>query len=261
MRLHAFEGLRYAVTGAEAGELAAPPYDQIDDSSRDRFQAQSPHQFVHLTKPVAPGGLGDPYAHAAAQHRSWLSAGVIVRDHPPSLYPYAIDLLQGGRRLGVMALVTYAPATVIRPHEETLDKPRADRLALLEATRVDLEPALFLAEDEGGLEPLLAADSLGTPLVDHTDADGHHHRLYRVSGTARIRAYQELLESRTAAIADGHHRYRVGQDFARLHNASPDSAAGNKLAVVTSIQAPALRIDPIHRALRVAPTSAAMARL
>jgi uncharacterized protein (DUF1015 family) len=261
MRLHAFEGLHYAVTGVEAGALAAPPYDQIDDLARDRFHAQSPHQFAQLTRPFAPGDADAAYEHAAVLHRSWFASGVIVRDHPPALYPYAIDLAEGGRRLGLMALVSYAPPTVIRPHEKTLDKARADRLALLEAMRVDLEPSLFLAEDDGGLEPLLAADSSGTPLVDHTDSDGHHHLLYRVKDPARIKAYRDLLENRTAAIADGHHRYQVGGDFARNHNAGPETAAGNKLAVITSIEAPALRIDPIHRALHTAPTATAMAAL
>src|SRR5258708_14868444 len=55
MRVFAFEGLRYGAKAGDAGRLAAPPYDQIDDAARDRFQAASPYQFVHLTRPVATG--------------------------------------------------------------------------------------------------------------------------------------------------------------------------------------------------------------
>src|SRR6202040_3478617 len=159
MRLFAFEGLRYGPRAGDAGRLAAPPYDQIDDAARDRFQAASPNHFVHLTRPVATGA-GDPYRHAAELHGGWLRDGVVVRGEQPSLFPSVVELAGGGpgssggtpgRRLGVMALVGYAPASEIRPHEQTLDKPLADRLALLEATRVDLEPALLLAEEGGQL--------------------------------------------------------------------------------------------------------------
>jgi len=298
MRLFAFEGLRYGAGAGDAGRLAAPPYDQIDDAARDRLQAASPYHFVHLTRPVATGsplaaaapsgsaeetGAGDPYRHAAELHRRWLRDGIVVRDEQPSLYPYVVELAGGGpgssagpagRRLGVMALVGYAPASEIRPREQTLDKPLADRLALLEATRVDLEPALLLAEDGGELDDLLAADLEGRaghadapdagnagkhrapqgapprPLVDYRDDAGNHHLLFRIADPGRIAAYQQALAARPAAIADGHHRYKVGQRFAAEHPGSAGTAAGAKLAVVTSMSSRALTIDPIHRALR-----------
>jgi uncharacterized protein (DUF1015 family) len=257
MRLLAFQGLRYTAKAGEAGMLAAPPYDQIDDAARDRFHAASPFHFVHLTRPSPP----DPYQRAAQLHRQWEHDGIIARDERPAIYPYVIQLADGGpggRRLGVMGLAEYAPASVIRPHEQTLDKPLADRTALLDAMRVDLEPALLLAEDDGRLEELLAADLAGAgqplppALVDYRDAEGNHHLLFRLDDPARIAEYQRALASRPAAIADGHHRYKVGQLFAAAHpqaGAGP-TAAGAKLAVISSIQAPALTIDPIHRALR-----------
>jgi uncharacterized protein (DUF1015 family) len=197
MRLFAFEGLHYSANAgdpSEIGELAAPPYDQINDSLRDRFHTQSPHQFVHLTKPVAPEG-GDPYRFAAALHHRWLNEGVIERDPRPAIYPYVIELAGGGERLGLLGLVGYEDASVIRPHEQTLDKPLADRTALLEATRVDLEPVLLLSEDQGRLDALLREDLKGAqPLVRHRDADGHFHVLYRIDDPARIALYKQVLD-------------------------------------------------------------------
>ncbi len=251
MRLHAFQGLRYTRPADDAGALAAPPYDQIDDRLRDRFHAQSPHQFVHLTRPAAPAG-GDPYGHAAALHARWLQEGVVAREDQPVLYPYVIELAGGGRRLGICGLVELEDARAIRPHERTLDKPFADRLALLEATRVDLEPVLLLSEDGGRLDALLAADLDGAaPLVRHRDADGNTHLLYRLAGEERLALYREALAG-PAAIADGHHRYKVAQRFAAQHASAPGTAAAAKLAVVTSLDSPALTIDPIHRGLRQA---------
>ncbi|MEA2604029.1 MAG: hypothetical protein QOF89_5021 [Acidobacteriota bacterium] len=259
MRLYAFEGIHYTPRAGDAddadaaGHLAAPPYDQINDALRDRFHVQSPHQFVHLSKPVAPEG-GDPYHFAAALHRRWLAEGIIARDPRPAIYPYVIELTggnePGGERLGVLGLVRYEDPAVIRPHEQTLDKPLADRAALLEAMRVDLEPVLLLSEDQGRLDALLREDLAGAhPLVRHRDAEGHFHVIYRVDDPARIARYREVLDV-PSAIADGHHRYKVGQRFAREHGAAPDTAAAAKLAVITSLDSPALTIDPIHRAFK-----------
>ena len=252
MRLFAFEGIRYTPKAGNAGDtglLAAPPYDQINEAARDRFHAQDPHQFVHLTRPVAPEG-GDPYRFAAALHHRWMDEGILDRDGRPALYPYVIELAGGGRRLGVLGLAGLEDATVIRPHEQTIDKPLADRLALLSATHVDLEPVFLLSEDAGKLDALIAEDVSGaTPLVRHRDADGHFHVVYRVDDPERIRLYQQAA-SGPAAIADGHHRYKVAQKFAGERGIRPGTAASAKLAVVTSIAAPALSIEPIHRALR-----------
>lgn len=248
MRLYAFQGLRYTAGPADAGALAAQPYDQINQELRDRYHAQHPNQFVHLTMPLPARDL-DMYASAADRHARWLQDGVIARDDRPALYPYVIELAGGGRRLGVAGLAQLADAKEIRPHEHTLDKPLADRLNLLRATRVDLEPALLLSEDGGELDRLVAADVEGAePLVDHVDPDGHHHLIYRVDDPDRIALYRNAL-SGPAAIADGHHRYKVAQRFAGESGAQPGTAAGAKLAIVTSLSSPALTIDPIHRAL------------
>ncbi len=249
MRLYAFEGLHYTPKAGDAGELAAPPYDQINDAQRDRFHTQSPYQFVHLTRPVAPEG-GDPYRFAAALHHRWLHDGVIERDPRPAIYPYVIELANGGQRLGLLGLVRYEDPSVIRPHEQTLEKAIADRTALLEATRADLEPALILSEDGGKLDALLHEDLPGaTPLARHRDAEGHVHAVYRIDDPARIALYRQALDV-PAAIADGHHRYKVGQRYAQSHHAQPDTAAAAKLAVITSLDSPALTIDPIHRAFQ-----------
>ncbi len=249
MRLFAFEGLHYTPQAGDAGELAAPPYDQINDTLRDRFHAQSPHQFVHLTRPVDPADH-DVYKAAADLHGRWIEEGVIARDARPALYPYVIELAGGGRRLGVCGLVELAPASVIRPHEQTLDKPLADRLALLSAMQVDLEPALLLSEDAGRLDALLEEDLAGAqPLVRHRDADGNFHVLYRIDDPDRIALYRRALDV-PSAIADGHHRYKVAQRFAQERGIRPGTAASAKLAVITSLDSPALTIEPIHRALR-----------
>lgn len=263
MRLYAFQGLRFDRPAAEIDPLVAPPYDQIDDRLRDALHGKSPHQFTWLTRPV-PGESGDAYRESARLHARWLADGTVRRDAQPSLYPYAIELAGGGRRLGLAALVGVEgpEAGIIRPHEETVAKPLADRVALLQANRVDLEPVFFLADDGGSLDALLAEDvAAGEPVAVHTDPDGHRHLLHRVADPARIARYRGLLAPLPAAIADGHHRYKTAWLHARETGAAPGTAAAAKLAVVTSGASPGLTIDPIHRGLEAAPDLAPLARL
>jgi uncharacterized protein (DUF1015 family) len=259
MRLHAFQGIRFGGSAEEAGRLAAPPYDQIGRRLRDQLHARSPHHFTRLSRPV--GDDGDAYAHAATLHRRWLEEGILEVDPEPALYPSVIELATGAKRLGLTALVGLEKpgSRGIQPHEATLEKPLADRLRLLHAMRIDLEPILLLADDEGALDRLLAEDLPDLrALTDYRDAAGNRHLLYRLDDPRRIAAYRQELAGARGLIADGHHRYKVAQIFAGETAAAPGTPAAAKLAVVTSLASPALTIDPIHRASRRAADPAAM---
>lgn len=260
MRLYPFHGICFS--GADAGSLAAPPYDQIDDSLRDRLH-RDPHQFAQLSRPIT-GEDANPYQHAAHLHQEWLAEGVIREDAGAALYPYEILLPSGGRRLGITAMVGIEPpeTRVIRPHEHTLAKAVADRLELIRAMRVDLEPILLLADDAGAIERLLEEDvARSEPFVVHEDANGNRHRLFRLTAPARVAGYVEAVRDRTGLIADGHHRYKVAGLFAQEIGAELGSAAAAKLTVLTSLQSPELRIDPIHRGLRFSPDLTAVRAL
>jgi uncharacterized protein (DUF1015 family) len=234
MRLFAFEGIRYTPTAGDVAELAALPYDQINDALRIRYHVKSPQQFVQLTRPVAAPG-GNEYENAADLHRQWLEEGMIRRDERPALYPYVIRLRDGGQRLGVFALVGLEGAT-----ETTPESPRADRLALLETTRADLEPAVLVSEDGGRLDELIRQDAQGAPLVHHEDPDENAHLIYKVDDPARIALYQEAVAG-PATIVGGHSLYQVARHFAETHHAEPGTAAAAKLAVVTSARGASLK--------------------
>lgn len=250
MRLFAFKGIRYADALDDRGGLAAPPYDQIDDALAARLR-ERPHQFTWLTCPVA-SGESSPFEKARDAHSAWLQAGTLQQDQNAALYPYEILLPGGGRRLGLTALVGLEdPAgTVIRPHEKTVAKTVDERLELLRTTRIDLEPILLLSDDDGSLDSLLAADVAGgAALVEHLDTYGNRHRLYHLADADRIELYRSLLESCPGLIADGHHRYETALQYAKERSSSIGSGTASKLAVITSLRAADLTIDPIHRGL------------
>ncbi len=272
MKLFAFQGYRYDSAAVDAAAQAAPPFDQVDETLRDRLHAHSRRQFAHVTRPVGRDG-GSPHQQSAALHRQWLEQGIVARDETPSVYPYAItrpevgpsaggsdDAVRadGSSRLGLCALVGVEPGREgdLRPHEQTVAKSIAERLDLLRATRIDLEPVFCLAEDDGALDRLLAEDcnggGAGDALVRHTDPwTGDIHALYRVTDPERIAAYAGALAGRRAAIADGHHRTQVARTYAAETGAASGTAAACKMVVLTSLASAQLRIDPVHRGVRV----------
>lgn len=247
MRIFAFQGHRYRTP--RPGDLAAPPYDQIDPETRDRLHREPLH-FAHLTRPVPAGDLR-AHDNAARLHTTWLREGHVTVDDPPRLYAVAIDLPDGGRRLGLAALVGLEEpgSGRIRPHEKTVDKTVAERLDLLRTLPVDLEPILLLADDGGTLDRMLAEDlATGEATATHRDELGNDHRLVPLP-PARTADYRRTLADSVGLIADGHHRYRTAGLYAAETGAADGTAAACKLSVITSLRSPALAIDPIHRAL------------
>lgn len=242
MRLYTFRGTRYS---SNAGSLAAPPFDQIDDRRRTELHARHDCQFAHLTRPESPD-------RASELLGEWANDGTTVQDESPSLYGYEIRLADGsGSRLGLCGLIGIEDpdADVIRPHESTVDKTIDERLGLLEATRTDLEPILMLCERSSEFEALLTRAIQGAPLCSYRDEFDHEHRLFRIDDGETIDRFRQILAPSPGWIADGHHRYRVACEFARRHCPEDASAGATKLAVITSLASPGLRIDPIHRAL------------
>jgi uncharacterized protein (DUF1015 family) len=241
----AFRGERYAAT-QRLSALIAPPYDVISREDRARYAAQDPHNIVHLILPDAPVGA-DRYAHAAALLAAWRRVGVLASDAVASVYVVAQDyaLPSGERRTrrGFLAAVHAEPFEMgrVRPHEHTHAAPRADRAALLRATRTNLESIFLFAPDpDRALAQALAATATGVPTA-RAELEGVGIRLWVVSAE-RASRLAALASRGPLYIADGHHRYETAVAYAR-----DDPAADRVLSFVGSAGDPGLTILPTHR--------------
>ena len=131
----------------------------------------------------------DPYAGAAKTLADWLADGTLEKERRPALWIYRQTFAEGGTDLRPRRARGPRPARastttgVVRPHERTLAKPKADRLALLAATKADLELVFLLTR-----APLSAALSTRrTPDLSATDSDGVRHDAFRISRLRRAR--------------------------------------------------------------------------
>jgi uncharacterized protein (DUF1015 family) len=224
-----FRALRYdqALAGP-LEDLVAPPYDVISDEQRAELRARSPYNVVHLTLP-------DSEEEAARDLEDWQSKGILVEE-PPAVWALEQDYVGpdgvARKRFGLVVSLKvepYATGTVL-PHERTHAGPKEERLRLLRATRVQLEP-IFLLYD--GPAPVERPER-------EPDLEVEGAKLWRIDDPMVVR----FFDDKQLLIADGHHRYETAVAFSE-EEGFPASA--QMPVVLVSTQDPGLEIFPTHR--------------
>ncbi len=108
----------------------------------------------------------------------------------------------------------YSAGVVFR-HEQTLAKPKADRLNLLRATRAHFGQLFMLYSDPAAeIESLLApGGSRSAPDLETKDEYGVSHRLWKISDPRVVNLVQDKMRDKKLVIADGHHRYETALNY------------------------------------------------
>src|SRR5438105_12317573 len=251
MELRPFRSIRFSPRVIRQRGLAAvfaPPYDQIDPARRERLYARAPENIVRITSRKPDDA--DPYAAAAQTLAGWLADGTLEKERRPALWSYRQTFVEKGRTfvrdalVGLVRLVDY-DAGVVRPHERTLAQPKQDRLALLAATKADLELVFLLTR--APLAPALSTRRV--PELSATDDDGVRHDAFRILDFGSHVDLQGLVKNAEALIADGHHRYETALAFSRDPAAAKLPGAKYKLCAIVDASSPGLLVRPIHRLL------------
>ncbi len=110
----------------------------------------------------------------------------------------------------------YADQVVFR-HEQTLSKPKSDRLNLLKATHAHFGQIFMLYSDPGGNVEKILYDGSGPAEAEVTDEYGVLHRIWTISDPASIRLLTSAMDDKKLIIADGHHRYETALNYAKEH--------------------------------------------
>ena len=240
--------------------MIAPPYDVVGEDAVAALHARSPFNVGHIESPRVAGD-GDRYAHAAALLDTWQREGVLIRDEAPAYYVYEQRTAIGGERIArrcCFARMLLSPFDdgVVRPHEHTMSGPKADRLALLSATRVNISPLLVMYQDASGdAAAVIDQATAGEPVYTATDDRGDEHRLWIVDDAASVEALTAAAADSTATIADGHHRYETALNY-RAERGGSDGGSGGRdegarwvLAGLVAEDEPGLVVLPTHRLL------------
>ncbi len=237
-----FQAWRYAPERVPIQQVVTQPYDKITPAMQERYYQASPYNLVRIVlgkRLPEDGEAENVYTRAAASFQNWRQTGVLRRDPEPSIYRYSQTFLVPGgvpggilgdqarvERRGFIALgriEDYSAGIVFR-HEQTLAKPKADRLDLLRANRAHFGQIFMLYSGAGKVDALLdsAAAPDIAPDIEVTDEYDVVHRVWKISDRSVIAAVQEQMRDRKLIVADGHHRYETAVTYRNERRADAD---------------------------------------
>jgi uncharacterized protein (DUF1015 family) len=225
-RIYPFRALRYNPSLVRLGDVVTQPYDKITPTMQQAYYQRSPYNLVRIIlglPELFDGQDGDVYTRAARDFAAWRKDGVLAQENESCIFAYSqrfrVPGLEGviHERKGFIALgelYDYDQKVVFR-HEQTLSKPKSDRLNLLRATRAHFGQIFMLYSDPGLSAERLLFQANTVPDIEVTDEYDVQHRVWRVSDPATINMLTTALEDKKLIIADGHHRYETALAYNR----------------------------------------------
>ncbi|MBN1435928.1 MAG: DUF1015 domain-containing protein [Sedimentisphaerales bacterium] len=248
-----FRGYRYnsAVVG-DSARCIAPPYDVIDTAEQGKLYEQNPYNIVRITKGKtedADVAGGDVYSRAAQYLQDFIASSALQQDKDESIYVYAQDFVVAGqphRRTGFVALGKLCGyGEGIKPHEQTLAGPKADRLNLMRATKTQIGQIFMLYDDPTcAIDKILARACQGNALLVYQDDDGVTHCLFAITDKNDIATVQTEMAKHSVFIADGHHRYETALNY---YDETKNPAAAHQMMTFVNTHNEGLLVLPTHR--------------
>lgn len=251
-----FHGIRYN-TGqvSDISAVVTPPYDVIDAVAQQNFYDRHSYNVIRLEYgqqfPTDDNG-NNRYTRAARDYRDWLRSGILIQEPKAAFYLQEQSFQINGEvftRTGFFARVALEEYTTakIRPHEETLSKPKADRYALIAACQANFSPVFSYYEDAGlTLEGYFDEAKTTTPHLDIADDTGVRHRLWVIADPQVHQMLTATFKDRALYIADGHHRYETALNYYHAEQEHCPGAAHILMYLVNTAD-PGLVILPTHR--------------
>jgi uncharacterized protein (DUF1015 family) len=258
-----FKALHYDLHQLKLEDVLTQPYDKITPEMQAKYYERSPHNLVRII--LGKSGETDTdtfnvYTRAAEYLHDWRSAGILKQDSEPGIYAYSQtftvpgtrDLIERRGLIALGRLHDYSDGIVFR-HEQTLSKPRADRLNLLRATRAHFGQIFMLYSDpEGQVAKLLQAKTEEDTEISLLDEYETLHRVWPIHDPALIQAVQQHMRDKKLLIADGHHRYETALAYrnerrSQLGTADPNAAHEFVMMTMVPMESRGLVILPTHR--------------
>ena len=266
-----FRAWRYDPERVPVQQVVTQPYDKITPAMQERYYQASPYNLVRIILGKRLPGDGEAenvYTRSAASFQNWRQTGILRRDPEPSIYRYSQTFIMPGEvpgdvpgipsrgeRRGFIALgrIEEYSAGVVFRHEQTLAKPKADRLDLLRANRAHFGQIFMLYSGAGKVDALLDSAAATGADIEVTDEYDVVHRVWKISDASVIAAVQERMRNQKLIIADGHHRYETALAYRNERQAAADTGTGlpapydSVMMTFVDMDRPGLVILPTHR--------------
>ncbi len=261
-KIFPFNGLIYNKEKVgKFSKVLIPPYDVISKEDQEKYYKSHPYNCIRLTlgkEFPEDTEYNNKYSRASSFFNAWIKNDILKKDDEESVYAYEQRFSYKGKkyvRLGFISLFKLEDMDTgkIFPHENTLPKPKADRLSLMEATAANFEPifALYVDEDEK-IPGLIKKKIKRKPLVEARDMFGIHNKLWKISAKAVINKIMKEMAAKQVFIADGHHRYESSLKYRNEMRTKSQKSIGDEpynfiMTYFTNTFDKGLIIMPIHR--------------
>jgi uncharacterized protein (DUF1015 family) len=273
-RIYPFRALRYNPSMVRVEEVVTQPYDKITPAMQQAYYQRSLYNLVRvilgLPELFDEPGSNDVYTRAARDFADWRRMGILAQEKDPCIFAYSQRFtVPGGdgevheRRafIGLGEVVDYSQQVVFR-HEQTLSKPKSDRLNLLRATQAHFGQIFMLYSDPALTAEKILFSGTSAPEIEVTDELGVTHRVWKVSDMSTINILLGAMEDKKLIIADGHHRYETALAYSMEHappsvtrternlaNTTPQPAYPEAAVMMTfvNMDSTGITILPTHR--------------
>jgi uncharacterized protein (DUF1015 family) len=227
-RIYPFRAWRYNPSVVRLDDVVTQPYDKISPAMQQAYYQRSPFNLVRIIlglPELFDSERGESvYTRAARDFSAWREQGVLAQEKDPCIFAYSQRFKVPGteivkERRGFIALGKlheYSEKVVFR-HEQTLSKPKGDRLNLLKATHAHFGQIFMLYSDPAGSIEKILYDGAGPADAEITDDYGVLHRLWKVSEPNIINLLTTAMADKKLIIADGHHRYETALNYSKEH--------------------------------------------
>ena len=224
MLIKPFKAFRFdKMVVGDVGNCITPPYDVISDEQREHLYKKNEYNIIRIIKGktnTSDNGDDNQYTRAAGYLNKWIQQGALKQDTADTIYGYVQDFELSEIQFQRLAFIAMAKleefGEIVRPHEQTLNKPMLDRLSLKKATKADFGLVFMLYEDEQEIADKIIEQATTTePLIDFTDEQNVRHRLFPITAEGDIQQIVNMMKTKSCIIADGHHRYTTGLTYSK----------------------------------------------
>lgn len=258
-----FKGILYNKKKiAKLDEIMAPPYDIISEEMQTSLYNKHPNNFVRLTLNTInskDNEKNNRYTRSKELFERWLDQSILIKSEKTAVYPYKISYKVKNKEKtmsGFFVLLKLDPEyKMVKAHERTLSKPKADRLNLMRACKTNFEPIQLLYIDAKDEIRTIIDKSINEPLIKVKGYDGFIHKLWKIEDKKIIDIIKNKLKNEILFIADGHHRYQTAIDFSKemrtkTGNTNENASFNYRMVILVNMFDEGLSILPTHRLIK-----------